>query len=113
MLLILAIIFFSLAAILGLYLLTYVLTEKHTPKGVAIIHGSTASLGLVLLIIYSLLYQTPTASLIVFILAALGGLYLFYRDITGKEIPKLLAIGHGSIAIIGFILLIVFTFYYF
>ncbi|KTD11299.1 hypothetical protein [Legionella jamestowniensis] len=112
MLLLLAIIFFSLAAILGIYLLSYVLTEKNTPKGVALIHGAAASVGLVLLIIYSLLYQTPVASLLVFILAALGGLYLFYRDITGKEIPKFLAIGHGSIAVIGFILLLIFAFYF-
>ncbi|CEK11035.1 hypothetical protein [Legionella hackeliae] len=113
MILILAIIFFSLAAILGIYLLSYVLAEQNTPKGVAIIHGAMASCGLLLVIIYSLLYQPPTASLIIFLLAALGGIFIFYRDITGKKVPKLLAMGHGSIAVIGFILLILFTFYYF
>lgn len=105
-----AIIVFALAALLGLYLLSYVLTNKNTPKGVAMIHGGIAFTGILILIIYSLLYQSPLASLVVFILTALGGFTLFYLDITGKKIPKILAVGHGSLAILGFILLVIFAF---
>ncbi|MCP0913234.1 MULTISPECIES: hypothetical protein [Legionella] len=107
--LILAIIVFALAASLGIFLLSYVLQGKNTPKGVAIIHGFFAATGIVLLIVYSFFYQGPLAALTVFILAALGGFVLFYKDITGGNIPKAFALGHGSIAVIGFILLILFT----
>ncbi|WED43998.1 hypothetical protein [Legionella cardiaca] len=105
-----ALLFFALAAILGLYLLSYILTEKNTPKGVAIIHGSIAACGIILLIIYSFLYQSPLASLIIFILAAAGGFLMFFWDIIGKKIPKFLAIGHGSLAILGFVLLLWFVY---
>lgn len=111
--LIASIIIFVFVALLGLLLLTYVLRNKETPKGVAIIHGSFAALGIILLIIYLCLY-TPKPYLVLsaFILAALGGFTLMFRDITNRSLPKWLALGHGLIAIIGFILLLVFTFYF-
>lgn len=110
--LITAIVFFSLAIILGLYLLSFVLTNKPTPKGVAFIHGPLAATGLIFLIIYAF-FNTPSPiiSIIIFVLAALGGIMLIYRDITGKTIPKWMAMGHGLTAIVGFIFLIIFTFY--
>lgn len=110
--LIIAIIFFALAAFLGLFLLFYVLTNKNTPKGVAFIHGPLAAIGLVILIIYAFLNQSsPMVSIILFVLAALGGMTLIYRDLSGKPLPKWLAIGHALTAIVGFIFLIIFTFF--
>lgn len=111
--LIASVIVFALAAALGLYLLRYILMEKNTPKGVVMIHGGIAALGIVLLIIYSLLYKGPIASLIVFVLAALGGFLMFGMDIFGKKVPKIFAIGHGLIAVTGFVLLVLFIFSYF
>src|SRR5262245_42722257 len=109
--LLLAILLFSIAAFLGVYLLTYVLQNKNTPKSVAFIHGPIAATGLIILIIYAFLYKpAPIVSIIIFILAALEGAILIYRDITGKSLPKWLAIGHGLTAIIGFVFLILFTF---
>lgn len=106
----LSIIFFSLAAILGLLLLAYILKNKHTPKFLALIHGPLAFTALILLIIYSCLaHSAPVISIVLFALAAAGGLILIFRDITGKPIPKGLAIGHGLLAITGFILLIWFA----
>ena len=105
-----AIAFFTVAALLGIYLLSYVLQHKNTPKGVAITHGSIAAMGLIILIIYSILYSpTPLISIAIFILAALGGVYLMYRDIFGKSLPIGLAVGHGLIAMIGFVFLILFV----
>lgn len=101
--------FFGIAALFGLYLLSYILTNKNTPKGVALTHGFFAVLGVVVLILYCLFYSpSPLASLVLFIFAALGGLMLFYRDITAKPIPKWLALGHGLTAVIGVCLLVLF-----
>lgn len=97
---------FVLAAVLGAYLISFILGNKNTPKGVAIIHGATAALGIILLIIISVIYPIkPYISLILFILAALGGFTMMYRDITGKSLPKWLALGHGLLAVVALILL--------
>lgn len=108
--LILSILLFAAAALLGIYLLSFILRNKETPKKVAFTHGPLAALGLVLLIIYSLTHQpAPIISLVIFILAAMGGSMLLYRDLTGKPIPKWMAIGHGVTALIGFVFLIIFA----
>ena len=106
-----AICFFALAALLGIYLLSFILQNKNTPKGIAFIHGPLAAVGLIILIIYAFLYHpSPYISIILFILAVFGGVLLIYRDITGKTIPRWIAIGHGFTAIAGFLFLIIFTF---
>lgn len=109
--LIIAIVFFALAALLGLFLLSYVLQGKETPKGVVFIHGPLAATGLVLLIIYALNHSSyPIISIVLFVIAALGGATLLFIDLSGKPIPKWMALGHGTIAVIGFIFLLVFTY---
>lgn len=106
-----AIALFSIAAILGLILISHVLTNKATPKGLAFIHGGIAAVGILLLIFYSF-YNTPSPleSLGLFIIAALGGFVLIFRDLTGKSIPKWLALTHGLIAVTAFSFLIVFVY---
>lgn len=108
--LMISILLFATAALLGFYLLSFVVQNKDTPKGIAFIHGPLAAAGLIVLIIYAL-YHTPSPifSIVVFVIAALGGLVMIYRDLTGKTVPKWLAILHGITAIIGFVLLIIFT----
>jgi hypothetical protein len=109
--LLLVIILFTLAALGGIYLLSYVLQNKNTPKAVAIIHGSVGALSLVLLIIYTLFYNSSlVTSVVFFVIAALLGFILFYRDITGKSLPKGLAMAHGLAAVIGFICLLSLSF---
>jgi hypothetical protein len=44
--LMISIIIFAFAALLGLYLLSFVLQNKNTPKGVAFTHGPLAALAL-------------------------------------------------------------------
>ncbi|MDO6391545.1 hypothetical protein Q4E40_15510 [Pontibacter sp. BT731] len=103
--------FFALAALLGMYLLTFVLRGKETPKAIVFSHGPMAVVGLVLLIIYIARGgPNPWESLVLFVLAALGGLYMISRDLTGRPIPKALAVGHGLLAVGGFVLLLVFAF---
>ena len=100
---------FGITAIIGLYLLSFVLRKQETPKTIAVIHGFFAFTGFVILILYCYLYQPgPIEGLIVFIVAALGGGFLLYKDMHGL-LPKPLAIIHGILAVIGLILLIVFA----
>lgn len=102
---------FGMTAIIGMYLLSMVLRNKETPKSISIMHGFFAFTALILLSVYVFGHSPgPTASLIVFIVAAMGGSILIYRDVTGKTIPKWLAIGHGMIALTGFSLLLLFAF---
>jgi hypothetical protein len=103
--------FFACAAVLGLYLLSFVLTNKETPKGVAITHGFFAVTGITILVIYPFLYTpSPITSLVLFMVAASGGLLLIYRDLMGMGIPKWMALGHGLIAVIAFVTLAFFIF---
>lgn len=106
-----AIAIFGMVAIVGMYLLSLILRNKQTPKAVTIIHGLFAVLGVILLIIYCLSHHIrPLISIIVFIIAAVSGIMLNYRDITGKSIPKWFAVTHGLVAIVGFALLLIFAF---
>ncbi len=74
-------------------------------------HGPIAALALIILIIYVLNNDvSPVASMVLFIIAAVGGVILVIRDFTGKSLPKPLAIMHGLIAVTGFVLLILFVF---
>src|SRR4051812_27211783 len=97
---------FALGALIGMYLLSLVLQKKETPKFVAVIHGLFVAVALILLIVYSSNHPGIVESIVLFVLAALGGLVLFMRDITGKSLPKWLALGHGLIAVAGFIFLL-------
>jgi Na+/phosphate symporter len=101
---------FGIAAILGIYLLTLVLANKNTSKGVAFAHGFMAILALAMLIVYSLSnIDGPAECVVLFGIAAFGGLVLIYKDLSGKPIPKWLALGHGIIAVLGFVFLILFA----
>lgn len=108
--LVLAIIAFALAALLGVYLASFILTNKNTPKGVALIHGGIALLGVLLLIGYLLVYDTPVWPLVFFLLAAMGGAFMFYLDLTGRKMSKLLPFGHGLVAAIGLMMLILYVY---
>ena len=101
--------FFLLAAVLGIYLLSLVLRSKQIPKAITIIHGLFAATGLVLLVVYPIYYNpAPILSLVLFVFAALGGVTMAYKGITGKSVPAWMAMGHGTVAIIGLATLIVF-----
>jgi hypothetical protein len=101
---------FALGALIGMYLLALVLQKKETPKFVAFIHGAFVAVALVLLIVYNSQHPGLIESIVLFVMAAIGGLVLIVRDLTGKPIPRWLAVAHGLIAVTGFIFLLVFAF---
>ena len=102
---------FALGAIIGMYLLAMILQNKETPKGVVFIHGLFVVIALVMLIVYVTNHTPgPTESLVLFVIAAVGGLVVVYTDLTGKKIPKWLAVVHGLVAVTGFVYLLLYTF---
>jgi hypothetical protein len=106
-----AIVFFIFAALLGLVLLIAILKNKPTPKPVVFIHGIIAALALLMLVTYVALGHTSTlliTSLVLFVLAAIGGITMFTFDMSGKPVPKMLALGHPALAITSIILLIIY-----
>ncbi|MEO8400341.1 MAG: hypothetical protein ABI597_00920 [Gammaproteobacteria bacterium] len=107
----LAIALFVLAAVFGLVLLTAILRNRPTPKPVVFIHGTVAVIALLIVITYIAQNQGsgPILSLVLFILAALGGITLFTIDMQNKPIPKWIAIVHPLVAASGLIALIFFV----
>src|SRR4051812_41145549 len=102
---------FGIAALIGILILKNWLTSAHTSRTVVYAHGIFAAIALVLLLIYTL--KDPSRSLIVsvslFALAAIGGFYMFARDLKGKYSPTAVAVIHGLVAVAGFLLLIFYV----
>ncbi len=109
--LVIAVIFFLIAAFLGSFLLAAILRNQPTPKPIVFMHGSVAGIALIIFIVYIALGHTAPlliTSLVLFILAALGGLTMFTLDINGKPVPKMIAVGHPILAVTSVVLLIVY-----
>jgi hypothetical protein len=81
------------------------------PMPLALLHGALAATGLVLLVIAALqpgFGGLAMLSLVIFLLAALGGFYLFSFQLRGLPLPSAVVLAHGSAAVIGFVLLLAF-----
>jgi hypothetical protein len=103
---------FALAAVLGLTILINWLTNKEVSRGVVYSHGIAAAVALVLLVVYALQNPDnfPTVSLVLFVIAALGGFYMFFNDLKKKNSPMGIAIVHALLAVGGFVMLLLFVF---
>src|ERR1043165_905484 len=103
---------FAIAAVLGVVNLKHWMGESKPPRGVVYTHGLFAAVALVLLLVQAMKGEGAAlrTSLILFIIAALGGFYLFARDLQNKIGPGWLAMIHGLVAVIGFILLLLVVF---
>jgi len=102
---------FALGAIIGMYLFTLILKDKAVPRSQSFMHGLFVLIALVLLVMYT--HQNtpgPIESLVLFAIAAAGGIVLIYKDITGKRVPKWLALVQGMMALSGFVFLFAFAF---
>jgi FtsH-binding integral membrane protein len=102
---------FALAAILGLIIINALIKKRETPKPAVLAHGLLAVTGLGLLIYYAIQNPEnyPQVSIILFGVAALGGIYLFYNDMRKKPGPLGLAVIHALAAVVAFGLLLVFV----
>ena len=101
---------FLIAATIGVIQLTNWINGKRPNRALPLSHGMFNVLGFALLLTYFFTGQgeMPTVSLVLFIVAALGGLFLFYMDTTQQRIPLFVAYIHGLVAITAIALLLVF-----
>jgi len=99
---------FALAAIIGFIILKNWLTSANTSRTVVYTHGVFAALALILLLVQTL--KNPEGhlqtSLILFVVAAIGGFYMFFQDLKGKFSPIWLAVTHALLAAGGLIFLL-------
>ena len=107
------VVLFVLAAGTGLLILIKWLMKKDASRTVIYTHGIVAATGLGMLSYYTMQHPDhfPTASLILFLIAALAGFYMFFQDLKGKASPIALALLHALVAVTAFTLLITFVFF--
>lgn len=105
------ILIFAITAVLGLTIAVPLLQGKPTPKPAVALHGIAAAAGLITLILFAVNNASaPIASLVIFIIAAIGGFILLTNDLKKKPGPKALVIIHAGAAVIAFLLLLIFAF---
>jgi hypothetical protein len=107
------VIFFGLAALGGVVLVTLKYNGKAIPLYLAIGHGIFAATGLVLLIvnvIADMSNQLMNISLVLFVVIALGGFVLFSFQLRKKPLPDLIIGVHALGAVASFILLLIAIF---
>ncbi len=105
---------FALAAVMGLIVAVAIFNKKpETPKAAVYLHGALGATGLVLLILYMVDHPDhyPKISLILFLVGAVGGFYLFFNDTKKKPGPITVVVIHALIAVTAFVLLLAFAFF--
>lgn len=104
-----AIIAFAVAAIGGLVLARMHLNDDDAPLGFAAVHGILGAAGLVLLLWFVLQNGVGGmiwGSVVLFVLAALGGFVLITKHLRGESLSSGLIYTHGGVAVVGFVLLL-------
>jgi hypothetical protein len=105
------IIIFSITALLGVTLFSFVLNNKKRPIFLVALHGIFALVGIGTLYFYAgdeTMDQThaPMTSIAFLSLAATAGIFMLIRDkVMGVGVPKWMPMIHGTAAVIGYILL--------
>lgn len=107
-----AIALFAIAAVLGLVILLKWLSDKDASKAVVYSHGIVAALALILIIVYALQNPAhyPQLSIILFVLGALGGFYLFFSNLRSNARPMSIAFVHALVGVAAFVTLLLFAF---
>ncbi|WP_019948058.1 hypothetical protein [Hymenobacter aerophilus] len=103
---------FVVAATLGATILTTWLRKKNAPKAVVYSHGLAAVSGLLVLLYYAFTHPEayPKLSIILFIVTALGGIYMFITSGPDKPKPTTVAALHALLAVSSLVTLLVFVF---
>lgn len=98
----------ALGAVLGVIMLSNLLKGHHIPKALTFIHGLLVVTGLLFLVIFNI--SNPVAanwiSVGLFLLAAMGGIYILIHDIKHEKVPLTVVIIHGMVAVSGYAYLI-------
>lgn len=103
-----ALIVFAAAAAGGAVLAYLRIVKKDVSMPLAIVHGIAAAAGLVLLIlgVMQAASADARASLVIFLLAALGGFTLFSFHLRSRPLPVPLVLIHGGAAVAAFVVLL-------
>ena len=79
-----------------------------------LLHGSFAASGLALLLIAAVVQPDfgglALASLVIFVIAALGGFYLVSHQLRHKALPSAVVLIHGGAAVVALLLLLWYLF---
>ncbi len=105
---------FAVAALVGVYMAVMHFRGKSPPPvAAAILHGVLAVCAVVMLLLGVLETGWGTIyakALAVFVLAALGGLYLVSFHLRGRPLPNAVVVVHGMVAAIAFLILVIAVF---
>jgi hypothetical protein len=106
-----SIILFAIAALGGVVLAVLRISNRPLPLPLAVVHGLVAATALVIFIVTivgsAMTPTTAAVALILFLIAAIGGAVLFSLHLSGKKLPLPLVLGHGLLAVVAFILLLI------
>ncbi|HVP60388.1 MAG TPA: hypothetical protein VMT11_07510 [Myxococcaceae bacterium] len=106
-----ALVLFALAALGGVYMAAVRLRgAERPPTAIALVHGAAAVAGLTALIVAVVTGGSAPGlartALIVFVVAAAGGFFLFTQHVQKRALPIPGVVIHGLVAVIGFALLV-------
>jgi len=105
-----AVLLFAAAAVIGLYMAVQHFRGRTPPAaGVAILHGLLAVSGVVALLLGVRgigFGGAHTWALALFVLAALGGLFLVSHHLRQKPLPNGVVIIHALVAVVAFLILL-------
>jgi len=105
-----AVLLIALGAVLGLYMAVQHFKGRTPPKaGVAILHGLLAVSGVIVLLlgVWEIGFGTAhTWALLLFGVAALGGLFLVSHHMRQRSLPNGVIVIHGLVAAIAFLVLL-------
>lgn len=105
-----AVLLIALGAVVGLYMAIQHFKGRTPPKaGVAILHGLLAVSGVIVLLlgVWDIGFGTAhTWALLLFGIAALGGLFLVSHHMRQRPLPNGVIVIHGLVAVIAFLVLL-------
>lgn len=104
---------FALAALGGLTLAIMHIRKSGAPMSLSLIHGLVAAAGLILLILAMAraeLGGLVMVSVVLFVVAAVGGLMLLATHLRSRPLPAPLIVVHGLVAAAAFAVLLSFLF---
>jgi hypothetical protein len=104
-----SIVLFAIAALGGLTLAVLRFRNKPLPMPLALLHGLLAATALVLLLVVALGTSGTTlekGALGGFVIAALGGFFLFSLHVRKRTLPVAVVVIHGLVAVGAFVTLL-------
>ena len=105
-----AVLLIAVGAVVGLYMAVQHFKGRTPPKaGVAILHGLLAVSGVIVLLlgVWEIGFGTVHAwALLLFGIAALGGLYLVSHHMRQRPLPNAVVVIHGLVAAVAFLVLL-------